>query len=376
MACAGGRIERAAASPRLAWLALCCIGVVCSLPARAASGVTLWGAVDAGVTYVNNQVGGHSYAMDNGIAMPNLFGMRGVEELGGGNRAVFELIDQFNLGTGTTFPTNGGGIFGRNAYVGLQSDRYGKLTFGEQYDFMIDSLLRFDNSISIAGLYGFRQGPFAGLGIPGNVSGSANFDRMSGTAISNSVKYVTPTVAGFSGGALYSFGGVPGSLARGDGNSVGLNYAAGPLAVGAAYTYQRYAALDRGYAGIRNFGAGVDYKLERLAIDFLYTNTRNTANGAAINVLQVGARYQLTPAFSFGGAYQLMKGNATLAEDQAHQLSAGARYALSKSTVAYLEVVYQKVSGDDDPKAWIMAVPKASGNDRQLLTRIGILHRF
>jgi hypothetical protein len=42
------------------------------------------------------------------------------------------------------------------------------LTFGEQYDFMIDSLLRFDNSVYIAGLYGFREGPFSGLGIPGN----------------------------------------------------------------------------------------------------------------------------------------------------------------------------------------------------------------
>ncbi len=89
----------------------------------------------------------------------------------------------------------------------MQNDSYGKITFGEQYDFVIDLLLRFDNSIWIAGLYAFRQGPFVGLGIPNNVSGSSNFDRMSGTAIPNSVKYTSPTVSGFSGGALYSFGG-------------------------------------------------------------------------------------------------------------------------------------------------------------------------
>jgi predicted porin len=59
------------------------------------------------------------------------------------------------------------------------------LTIGEQYDFMIDALLRFDNSVYIAGLYGFREGPFSCLGIPGNSSGNANFDRMSGTTISN-----------------------------------------------------------------------------------------------------------------------------------------------------------------------------------------------
>jgi predicted porin len=51
--------------------------------------------------------------------MPNVWGLRGTEDLGGGNKAIFELIDQFNLGTGAILPTNGGGLFSRNAYVGL-----------------------------------------------------------------------------------------------------------------------------------------------------------------------------------------------------------------------------------------------------------------
>src|SRR5579859_7568246 len=139
---------------------VCTVAAV--IPAHAQSSVQLWGALDAGVTMVTNQKGGHNYTMDNGIATPNLWGLRGTEDLGGGNKAIFELIDQFNLGTGAIFPTNGGGLFGRNAYVGLSNERYGKLTLGEQYDFMIDSLLRFDNSIYIAGLYGFREGPFSG----------------------------------------------------------------------------------------------------------------------------------------------------------------------------------------------------------------------
>lgn len=347
-----------------------------SSAAHAQSSVTLWGVMDAGITMVNNQKGGHGYSMDNGIAMPDMWGLRGTEDLGGGSRAIFELIDQFNLGTGAIYPTNGGGLFGRNAWVGLANDRYGKLTFGEQYDFMIDSLLRFDNSIYIAGLYGFRGGPFAKLGIPGNPSGSTNFDRMSGTAISNSVKYTTPVWNGLSVGALYSFGGVPGSLAQNDGKSFGINYAVGSFSIGAAYTCQRYAQLDAGLAGIRNFGAGAEYRFGLSAVNVLYTNTRNTANNATINVYQIGGHYQLTPAVSVGGDYQLMKGNAVLAGDKANQFSLGLRYALSKSTTLYTELVYQKVSGNDDPKAWIMAVSSASSNDRQLLTRVGLLHRF
>jgi len=325
---------------------------------------------------VTNQKGAHNYTMDNGIAMPNLWGLRAAEDLGGGSKAIFELINQFNLGTGAIFPTNGGGLFSRNALVGLSNDRYGKLTFGEQYDFMIDSLLRFDNSIYIAGLYGFRQGPFSGLGIPGNPSGNANFDRMSGTAIANSVKYTLPTFYGISGGALYSFGGVPGGIAQNDGKSFGLNYVNGSFSAGAAYTYQRYAQLDSGMSGIRNFGGGAEYKFGLVAFNVLYTNTKNTANNATINAYQIGTRYQLTPALSAGGAYQLMKGNAVLHGNKANEFSVGVRYALSKRTVLYTEAVYQKVSGDNNPQAWIMAVSSASSNDKQLLTRVGVLHRF
>jgi predicted porin len=115
------------------------------------------------------------------------------------------------------------------------------------------------------------------------------------------------------------------------------------------------------------------------AVSVLYTNTKNTANNATINAYQIGARYQFTPALSAGGDYELMKGNAVLASDKANkanQLSLGARYSLSKRTVLYTEAVYQKVSGDNNPQAWIMAVSSASSNDKQLLMRLGILHRF
>lgn len=349
-----------------------------SVSAHADSGnsVTLWGVMDAGITAVSNVKGGHAYVTDTGIASPDLWGIRGSEDLGGGTRAVFELVDQFNGGTGAIFPTNGGALFGRNAYVGLDNDRLGKLTLGEQYDFMIDSLLRFDNSIYIAGLYGFREGPFSKLGIPGNASGDANFDRMSGTAMSNTVKYTSVNYDGFRFGAMYSFGGVAGSVAADNGESFGVNYAYGAFSFGLAYTDQRYAALDNGLGSIRNFGGGAAYQLGKAAFNFLYTNTKNTANGATINVYQIGARYNVTPALSFGGDYELMKGNEALANDRANQFSLGARYSLSKRTLMYAEAVYQKVNGGDNPQAQIMDVASPSSGDKQLLARIGIEHKF
>lgn len=103
--------------------------------------------------------------------------------------------------------------------------------------------------------------------------------------------------------------------------------------------------------GIRNVGAGATYALGALTFNVLYTNTTNTANDARIDVYQAGVRYQVDAALSIGGDFELMRGNGVLHDDRAHQCSLGARYALSKRTVAYVENVYQQVAGYDQPKA-------------------------
>ena len=103
--------------------------------AHARSSLTIGGNIDGGVDYISNQNGGHTALFDSGILSPNLITIKGGEELGGGNRALFELTSQFDLGTGQTTP-NAGAIFNRTALVGIENSHLGTVTFGTQYDFM------------------------------------------------------------------------------------------------------------------------------------------------------------------------------------------------------------------------------------------------
>ncbi|MFM0554232.1 porin [Paraburkholderia sediminicola] len=316
---------------------------------HAQSSVTLWGLLDAGISYISN-TGGHSaWRLDDGIALPNLLGFRGTEDLGGDTRAIFQLVTQFTLQGNLVAQTSNGsgsgtGLFARNAWVGLDNTRYGKLTLGRQYDFMVDTLFSdvgADMAMYGGGFYGFRDGPFAKLGIPDSAPNEAfDFDRMNGdTPLNNSVKYTSPLLSGFRFGGMYAFGGTAGDFQQNSAESFGASYSIGSFAFGAAYTDVRYASLLGN--SIRNYGLGAKYRGDKLLLTALFTNTRNTQNGAVVNAAEAGALYQFTPAFSTSLSYTYMWGNDVVDRNHAHQFGAVAKYSLSKRTAVYLQTAYQ-----------------------------------
>jgi general bacterial porin, GBP family len=105
--------------------------------AHAQSSVTLYGFIDEGFQYTSN-VGGHSlYALASGVQQQgSRWGLKGQEDLGGGLSALFLLENGFDLNNGSALPN--GQMFGRQAYVGITSDKLGGLTFGRQYDSVVD----------------------------------------------------------------------------------------------------------------------------------------------------------------------------------------------------------------------------------------------
>ena len=360
----------------------CALGPTVSGTVLAQSNVTLQGVIDGGVTYVNNLHGGAATLFDSGILSPDVLTFKGSEDLGGGYKAIFELTSQFDLGSGATIPAPGL-TFNRTALVGLSNDRFGSLTFGTQYDFMFETLTlgQYDGAFLFGGLYDFRQGPFAALGVPNNPTGSFDFDRMAGaTRVPSSIKYRSPEVMGLTFGALYGFGGVPGSFSSDSTLSFGVNYVNGPLGLGAAYVEVKYPQLDDGHDGIRNFGFGAHYQFEHVLAMLLYTNTKNTASGAKIDMFKTGAFWSVSGPWTLGLDYEYMIGNEVLRNNKAHQITTALQYSFSKRTTAYVEAIYQRASGDaTGTQAWINGLVQsddAASNRSQTLARVGLQVKF
>ncbi|MGF6597737.1 putative porin [Paraburkholderia sp. GAS448] len=340
--------------------------------AHAQSSVELYGIIDTGVMYVSN-VGGHSnWLADPDTAAPDLFGLRGTEDLGGGLKAIFKLEGMFSLNNGESV----NGLFGHEAYVGLRDERWGTLTAGNQIDFMFYSLVvdhwgpafPFVNSMSL------RQGSFSGLNIPGPPgNNSFDFDRTLGAPIENSVKYMSPTIAGLSVGAQYSFGGQAGSFGQNSAQSFGINYHIGTVALNGAYTYVKYPELNNGNDGIRNMGLAASWVVGPAELAAMYTNTQNTENGARVSVYETDVTWTFSQFMHANLAYQFMKGNDVLKGQKANQETLSLTYSLSKRTSIYSGLAFQQASGGP---AWISLVPGAASGGRQTAVDLGILHVF
>ncbi len=337
-----------------------------SITAYAQSSVTLYGVADDGIVYANN-AGGHSQTqMNSGNIMGSRWGLRGSEDLGGGVSAVFVLENGFSVANGKLL--QGGDEFGRQAFVGLDSAKLGKLTFGRQYDAVVDFTGPFESGTQWATSLGAH---------PGDLDNINNSNRTN-----NSIKYTSSSLAGFTVGGMYSFGGVAGDFHRNQIWSVGLRYATGPLSIGAGYVnaanpnysyFGNNAAssitasnmTSRVYSGYATaarqqvFAAGAAYVLGGSTIGVTYSNTQFNNVGATsvsgvaaatgdarFHNVEVNYKYQITAALLAGAAYDFTSGYG-INHARYHQAVVGLDYFLSKRTDVYLTGLYQHASGTD-----------------------------
>jgi predicted porin len=101
--------------------------------------VTLYGIVDLGVQWNESGINTGSSSMpnwsqesawsiDSGYQSGSRFGLRGSEALGRNWSAVFTLEGGFDASTGMS--SQGGRIFGRQAWAGLQQSALGTIALG------------------------------------------------------------------------------------------------------------------------------------------------------------------------------------------------------------------------------------------------------
>ena len=208
--------------------------------AHAESSVTLYGLVDAGYGYQGTETklrGGYTHSkvrtrdfgVQSGVMNGNRWGLKGKEDLGNGTSAIFVLESGFDLANGES--SQGGRLFGRQAYVGLSGDSWGTFTIGRQYN-AGDHFVAPIDPFGTGGLYAAAT----------NIFGNSLSERYDGA-----IKYVSPNFSGFQFGLglVHSDSETKKTVAgnsfkktdRTIGVTTGLGYTNGPIYVGASFDY-------------------------------------------------------------------------------------------------------------------------------------------
>jgi predicted porin len=366
-------------------------------PALAQTSVTLYGVLDEGINYTNNVGRGHVYELASGYAQGSRWGLKGAEELGGGLKAIFQLENGFDVSSGRL--NQGGRMFGRQAFVGLSAERYGTLTFGRQYDSVVDYLAQTTANGNWAGSL---------FSHPYDNDNTDNTFRLD-----NSVKYTSPSLSGFQFGGVYSFSNDT-NFANNRAYSFGGQYSYGGLLVAAAYLQAdnpgngangAITANDASFiaARMRVFGGGITYTFGPATAGFVYTNSNYldpTGNGylgvtplvppgVLLNSLkyqnfEVNGKYQISPMLFVGAQYvytmETYDASTGGVKPKIHSFGLMADYNLSKRTDVYIQGEYQQVTGDstysilDD--AFNVGTQSPSSTSRQVVVRAAIRHKF
>lgn len=320
--------------PALAAALLACAG-----SAAAQSSVTLYGVADVYAESTRISGRGSLARLGSGGLTASRWGLRAIEDLGGGLKATAVLESGVALDTGTSL--QGGRLFGRQAYVSLTSSSLGEVRLGRQYSPLHYSLL-----FSDVDAFAVFSPIFAMYLSNGEQSRQ-----------DNQVSYWTPNLSGFSGmvavaageraavapGAATPWIPAAGTMKRNVGGM--LRYQAGPIDVNVGYV-QGGQALAAGDADQRAFNVGAIYKFSAFNLGGNYWDYRNELPSGAtpkVRGASIGVKVPAGAAWSFVAQVGRVEDDgreyttgAAKAEGRNTYVNLGANYALSKRTDVYL----------------------------------------
>lgn len=354
--------------------------------AHAQSSVTLYGVIDSNIEYVNSlrTAGGPTgrvVRMNSGGFAANRWGIRGVEDLGSGLSGIFTIEGGFNTDSGTQF--NPSRLYDRQTFVGLNSSRFGQLTFGRQY------------SSFFRGLGNYSPSAFSPQYEPITFMIGLNFRA------DNSVNYVgqfgglTVRANWSFGNGLFGSGETPGQFRANTSYGAALDYSNGPIGVAIAYDQYNPTATALGDQGVGKFrkaaiAGGYDFGAVRLSGGYRW-GKNDYSNGATAlrdDFFWAGVNYKATARTNLMLAYYYDKlhtlqetfSGAEVSRKNPYQISFLASYDFSKRTNIYLTTAYAKhaslgfggVSATVAGNTYLLG----AGKDSQFGAAVGIRHIF
>jgi general bacterial porin, GBP family len=377
------------------------LGSVFAVSAHAQSSVTLYGLIDTGIVYTNNQQGHSAWQEVTSSTQNTVFGLKGSEDLGGGLHAVFKLEQGFLLNNGAQAFAGDG--FGSQAWVGVQSDPYGTLTFGRQFDVMNDLVGPLTAESNTWG-GNIAAHPFENDNLAAN-----------SVVINNSVKYASPTLYGVTFETMYSFSNKAGDFANNRSYGFAVSYTQGPINLAAGYLQLNNAGNGSGAVTtgdtsanfiaerqrVWSLGGNYTYGPATIGLVWSHTQLDNTAgvysfgtgtylgandpsagslNGSLrLDNYEINAKYAISTAWSVSGAYTYTHGAYNGSAPGWNTAMLQTDYALSKRTDFYLEGVYQNVHGAPEDSVLSHAMLNTlspSATNTQVAVTVGMRHAF
>lgn len=341
----------------------------CSAAAQAQGNVTLYGLVDTTVRYSTNEnVGGdNKWQMTDGVLTGSRWGVRGVEDLSGGLKAVVTLESGFAPDTGNML--QGGRLFGRQGFVGLDGS-FGKVLLGRQYTLGHDTLASFEAfAFANNAIVGYQGGPYTGL----------RHDNM--------IKY-TKSLGDVTVNAGYTFGETAGSTSANSAKAASATYSSGPLYLGAVYqqtnnvTSAFFNVVAAAQASKQTvWGVGGTYQFRPVKVYLGYTNSKLDVANYKNDVFYASFNYQLTGDLQLLGTLhhdKLERTNNAGPDGKRLTSALMLDYFLSKRTDVYVEFDYTKVKD-----GWVALANNAGlgsgnmfGNDSRAGLMVGVRHKF
>lgn len=370
-----------ATSLTLGLLALC----GASAHAQSAS-VSIYGSIDQYFNHMSSSSGAKLNTLQDGKDLRSRLGFRGVEDLGGGLQAKFQL--EMGLSANSGASADSSRAFDRQSWVGLAHAQYGELRLGRQNsapftkgdytDFTARTLgsiinnfgvpARFDNDLA------YISPRWAGLQVEGHFAqqqASASGSQVSTPIVQLAADYLNgPTRVGYAGLVAKA----PQNAALNA--NVFYHYAYANYDYGQGKVYGAYVRSNNIAATANGNNAGSVLSNVGGVVSWTSTSVNRT-----FDIVQLSADYNVSPVLRVGALWGRIH-DSSGAGQNASGGAVGAYYSLSKRTT--LSALYETMKNDPNagfrPAGSAGLSPNFAGSDVNGRTlkgfQFGVLHRF